>query len=160
MSADDDRSGSTRLLFHIALRSLCEGSDELLFLEEPIDRYMTEIELTDTSRAFTESYLASFREDLPEDASKAVLQDRVETGWLAWGRKMEVTRLSGWEEEAWVLDPTCEEGIKIFEGFMTSEGWWQQVSGNVEDGVMADLLLGCRSLGTRRPANISLRYAY
>lgn len=120
-------SGTTRMLFHVALRSLCEGSEERLFLEEPVDVFVSEIELTDTSADFTERYLAAFREPLPEDASKAILQDRLETGWLAWGRKMEVTRMSGWDEESWKIDPTCQPALEILQEAMSAPGWWQQV---------------------------------
>lgn len=118
----------TRLLFHVALRSLCEGSEERLFLEEPVDTFASELELTDTSSTFTEKYLAAFREALPEDETKAVLQDRVDTGWLAWGRKMEVTRLSGWEEEAWKVDPLCRPGLDLFGEYIQKEEWWKQIA--------------------------------
>nr|GFD60585.1 hypothetical protein [Tanacetum cinerariifolium] len=72
--------------------------------------------------------LKSFREPLPEDETKAVLQDRLQTGWLAWGKTMEVVRLTGWEERAWAIDPACQEGLKAFEEVISSEGWWQKVA--------------------------------
>ncbi|OCF42973.1 proteasome activator subunit 4 [Kwoniella heveanensis CBS 569] len=120
--------GTTRLLFHIALRSLCQGSEELLFLEEPIDVFTKEIELTDTTPSFTQKYLASFREPLPDDESQAVLQDRQETGWLAWGKKIEVTRLSGWDEESWVVEEGSKPGTELVQGMISAEGWWQSVA--------------------------------
>ncbi|WVQ63803.1 uncharacterized protein L199_001958 [Kwoniella botswanensis] len=120
--------GITRLLFHIALRSLCQGSEELLFLEEPIDVFSKEIELTDTSRAFTEKYLASFREPLPEDESQALLQDRQETGWLAWGKKLEVSRLSKWDEEIWECEAGSVPGKELIERIWKEEGWWKKVA--------------------------------
>nr|XP_019049698.1 proteasome activator subunit 4 [Kwoniella bestiolae CBS 10118]OCF28628.1 proteasome activator subunit 4 [Kwoniella bestiolae CBS 10118] len=120
--------GLTRLLFHIALRSLCQGSDELLFLEEPIDTFTKEIELTDTSRSFTENYLKSFREPLPSDESEALLQDRLETGWLAWGKKIEVSRLSRWDEEIWECEDGSKPGRDLIEGMWRKEGWWRKVA--------------------------------
>jgi len=89
---------------------------------------MSEVEITDPSADFTEKYLASFREDLPEDETKAVLQDRSQSGWLAWGKTMEVTRLTGWEETAWEIDQTCAEGLAIFKDVISSPEWWQKVS--------------------------------
>ncbi len=115
------------MLFHITLRSLCEGSEERLFLEEPVDAFASEMELSDTSEDFTKRYVAAFREPLPEDESKAVLQDRLDTGWLAWGRKMEVTHMSGWEEQAWKIDESCLPAIEIFEAAISDAAWWQQV---------------------------------
>ncbi|WVR08974.1 hypothetical protein IAU60_006033 [Kwoniella sp. DSM 27419] len=120
--------GTTRLLFHIALRSLCQGSDELLFLEEPIDIFTKEIELSDTSSDFTQKYLASFREPLPEDESKAILQDRQETGWLAWGKKLEVTRLSGWDEQSWHVEEPSKAGANLLHGLIEEAGWWQKIA--------------------------------
>ena len=121
-------SGFSRLAFYVALRSLCGGSEEKLFLQEPDDPLTKEIDLTDTSPAFTERYLASFREPLPKDESTVQLCDRSETGWLAWGRQMEVSRLSGWEEDTWVVDPTSKDGIEVFRKIISAEGWWQRVS--------------------------------
>ena len=115
------------MLFHVALRSLCEGSEERLFLQEPIDTFASEIELSDKSIDFTKRYLASFRADTLEDESRAVLQDRLDTGWLVWGTKMEVTRLPAWDEQAWKIDPTCQPGIQIFQVAISTPGWWQQV---------------------------------
>lgn len=115
------------MLFHVAIRSFCQGSEERLFLKEPADIFATEIELTDTSPAFTERYLASFREPLPDDQSTVRLQDRLETGWLVWGRQMELSRLPGWDEQAWSIDPGSQAGIAIFESVMSSPGFWQQV---------------------------------
>lgn len=88
---------------------------------------MSEIEITDASAGFTERYLASCRDSLPEDETKAVLQDRSQSGWLAWGKKMEVTRLTGWEEIAWEIDPTCAEGLGIFQEVISDPEWWQKV---------------------------------
>ena len=117
------------MLFIVALRSLCKESDERLFLEEPLDVFAKEVDLTDTSLDFTGRYLAAFREGLPEDESKAVLQDRLDTGWLAWGTRMEVTRLPGWDEQAWTADPACQPAVQIFEETISAPGWWQEVSG-------------------------------
>ncbi|KAK8843981.1 hypothetical protein IAR55_006774 [Kwoniella newhampshirensis] len=120
--------GTTRLLFHIALRSLCQGSEELLFLEEPIDAFTTELELKDTSPAFTGKYLASFKEPLPEDESKAVLQDRVQTGWLAWGKKIEVTRLSRWDEEIFPVEESSLPVKALISDIISRENWWQKIA--------------------------------
>jgi len=149
------------MMFLVALRSLCEGSEERLFLEEPIDRFVSEIELPDTSSDFTKRYLAAFREPLPEDASKALLQDRLDTGWLVWGKKMEVTRISGWDEEAWNLDPACQPAIEVFKESISSVDWWQQVCWMY----ISRLSWLIRSidrglLGARRRSDIPLRYPH
>jgi proteasome activator subunit 4 len=89
---------------------------------------MSEIEITDPSADFTQRYLQSFREDLPADETKAVLQDQSQSGWLAWGKTMEVTRLTGWEEIAWEIDETCAEGLAIFREAISSPEWWQTAS--------------------------------
>nr|XP_018259276.1 proteasome activator subunit 4 [Kwoniella dejecticola CBS 10117]OBR81434.1 proteasome activator subunit 4 [Kwoniella dejecticola CBS 10117] len=120
--------GITRLLFHIALRSLCQGSDELLFLEEPVDIFSKDIDLTDTSPEFTQKYLASFKDPLPQDESQALLQDRQETGWLAWGKKIEVSRLSGWDEISWTCEAPSQEGSNLIQSMMVEEGWWQKIA--------------------------------
>jgi proteasome activator subunit 4 len=116
------------MLFHVALRSLCEGDDRRLVLQEPIDKFTTEIELTDTSKAFTEQYLAAFRQPVPEKQETAMLQDRLDTGWLVWGKKMEVSRLSAWEEEGWTIDVGSMPAIKMLKDLKSQEGWWQKVS--------------------------------
>ena len=117
------------MLFIVALRSLCKGSEERLFLEEPLDVFASEIDLTDTSHDFTRRYLAAFREALPEDESKAVLHDRLDSGWLAWGTKMEVTRLAGWNEQAWEVDPACHPAVQIFQEHISGPDWWPKVGG-------------------------------
>lgn len=116
------------MLFHIALRSLCDGSEERLFLQEPIDPFAKTIPLPDTSAAFTRQYLNAFRSDLPEQEEQALLQDRVETGWLVWGKEMETSRLSGWNEQAWKIDESCRPGLDLIQGIMQQDGWWQKVS--------------------------------
>lgn len=135
------------MLFHVALRSLCEGSEERLFLEEPVDAFVSEIDLPDTSPEFTKRYLAAFREPLPEDESKAALQDRLDTGWLAWSSKMEVTRLPGWEEQAWETDSTCQPAIEIFETAISAAGWWQQVCDQYVRNHELSILQDRRTLG-------------
>ncbi|WRT69165.1 uncharacterized protein IL334_006149 [Kwoniella shivajii] len=120
-------AGVIRLLLQIALRSTCE-SDEAIYLEEPGDVTSREIELTDTSPAFTEKYLASFREPLPEDESEAVLQDRMQTGWLAWGRKLEVSRLSKWDEQIWQCEVASKPGMELISSIMEESYWWQEIA--------------------------------
>lgn len=119
------------MLFHIALRSLCEGSEERLYLQEPIDPFSKVIDLTDTSPAFTQQYLAAFRSELPELEETALLQDRLDTGWLAWGKTMEVSRLSGWDEMAWKIDQESLPGIDLIKEIISQDGWWQHVSGRL-----------------------------
>ncbi|WVQ81077.1 hypothetical protein IAT38_003199 [Cryptococcus sp. DSM 104549] len=119
--------GATRLLYQIAIRSLVNNSDELLFLEEPIDVYSRELELTDTSPEFTRRYLSSFREDF-EDESTVVLQDRLESGWLAWGKKIEVTRFTGWDEPRFPIEERCMPGVEMIEGIISRDGWWQELT--------------------------------
>lgn len=116
------------MLFHIALRSTCQGDEERLFLQEPVDEFSKEIELNDTSPAFTKQYLAAFRVALPEKAEEVMLQDRLDTGWLAWGKTMEVSRLAAWDEQAWKLEPGCLPGVEMLQGIIGQDGWWQKVS--------------------------------
>nr|XP_019009928.1 proteasome activator subunit 4 [Kwoniella pini CBS 10737]OCF48709.1 proteasome activator subunit 4 [Kwoniella pini CBS 10737] len=120
--------GVTRMLFHLALRSLCQGSEELLFLEEPIDIFTKDIELTETSPALTQKYLASFKEPLPQDETQALLQDRQDTGWLAWGKKIEVSRLSGWEELGWTCEIPSIEGKNLIEDMLAEKDWWAKLA--------------------------------
>lgn len=116
------------MLFHIALRSLCEGDDRRLVLQEPIDKYTTEIELNDTSPAFTQQYLAAFRQPVSEKQESTMLQDRLDSGWLVWGKTMEVSRLSGWDEQAWTIDPGCLPAMDMLKDMMNEGDWWQKVS--------------------------------
>ena len=120
--------GFTKLLFTITLRSFCAGSEERIFLEEPDDPWSSEIELKDTSPEFTAKYLTSFREPLPEDVTTVQLQDRLDTGWLAWGKTMEVCRMSGWDEKSFTLDPPCEPAAEVLRGILTQAGWWQNLA--------------------------------
>ncbi|ORY33092.1 putative membrane protein [Naematelia encephala] len=120
--------GTTRLLFQIVMRSLCLGDEARLFLEEPVDTFTTKIKLEDTSEAFTHSYLEAFRQPLPADESTATLQDCLDSGWLAWGREMEVTRLTAWEENAWTVDEGCQPAVKLFGNLVGQREWWQSIA--------------------------------
>lgn len=120
-------SGATRILFFIELRSLCP-EPEKLFLLEPNNPFGSEVELTDTSREFTERYLKSFRDPLPEDGTTVQLQDHMESGWLAWGKKLTVDRLAGWDEVTWTVDSASTESVQALSAIMGGEGWWQQVA--------------------------------
>ena len=131
-------SGTTRLLFHVALRSLCQGSDERLFLEEPVDKFVTEIPLTDTSASFTSTYLAQFREPVPKDETTMKLVDRLQSGWLAWGKTIEVSRMSGWDEQAWTLDQSCEPGLQTVREVVFALGFWEGVSDEIGNSLMLD----------------------
>lgn len=111
----------------MTLRSLCQGSEELLFLEEPIDEYSKEIPLEDTSPKFTKRYLTSFRET-PEDESKVVLQDRQQSGWLAWGHTLEVARFTGWDEPLFPVEEASLPGKEMIGKFINEESWWKRVS--------------------------------
>lgn len=127
-------SGLTKTMFNITLRSLCKDSEERLYLEEPIDPYAKEIELTDTSPAFTQQYLAAFRQPLPQDETQAMLQDRLDTGWLVWGKKMEVARLSGWEEEPWTYEAACKPAVDVIAEVMGQSDFWRVVSRSTMSG--------------------------
>lgn len=134
-------------MFNIVLRALCEGDEKLLFLEEPIDPQTSIVRLEDTSPAFTQKYLSSFREPLPEDESQAVLQDRIDTGWLAWGKEMEVSRMPRWDEQTWNPEPSCHAGMSIIEEAIKGKDFWQTVSSSfycISHGV------DCRSPTTGR----------
>ncbi|WVQ73567.1 hypothetical protein IAR50_003145 [Cryptococcus sp. DSM 104548] len=119
--------GVTRALFQMTLRSLCKGSDELLFLQEPVDDFTKEVPLTDTSPEFTERYLASFREPVT-DESETWLHDRVESGWLAWGKTLELTRFSGWDEPLFAIEEACWPARELVEKVISQEGWWGRLA--------------------------------
>ncbi|EIW66071.1 hypothetical protein TREMEDRAFT_35609 [Tremella mesenterica DSM 1558] len=119
--------GTTRLLFSLALRSLCPTPKQLL-LQEPLDALSKTIELTDTSEEFSKRYLSSFREPLPEDPTQAQLQDRTTTGWFVWGKTMEVVRLNGWEEQSWIIDPSSKEALEVVNEIVNKPGLWQSVA--------------------------------
>jgi proteasome activator subunit 4 len=140
-------------MFHIALRSLCDGDDKRLFLQEPIDPFASTIPLTDTTATFTRQYLDAFRSDVTEET--VILQDRLETGWLVWGKEMETSRLSGWDEQAWKIDERCRPGLDLIQSIMQQDGWWQQVS-----VTMNKLTSARQSLGTRRSAHLSLSQSH
>jgi hypothetical protein len=99
-----------------------------MFIEEAADPLGSTITLTDTSPEFTQKYLSSFREALPEDESKAVLQDRLDTGWLVWGREMEVSRMPAWDEIAMEMDEGCRPGVNLIEEATRGEAFWRSVS--------------------------------
>ena len=126
--------GTTKILYLAVFRYMCKiandldaDSEEQIFTQETSDPYSSKIELSDTSPAFTESYLQSFRQPLPEDHSKAVLQDRLDTGWLAWGKTMEVSRMTGWEEYEFYVDKACRPGIDEIAAVVESQEFWQTV---------------------------------
>jgi proteasome activator subunit 4 len=57
-----------------------------------------------------------------------MLQDRLDSGWLVWGKTMEVSRLAGWEEQAWKIDEGCLPATDMLKELMGQDGWWQKVS--------------------------------
>ena len=114
--------GFTKVLFLVALRSFCNGADEKIFLEEPDDPLTTEITI-DPSGDFTARYLAAFRSDSTEQ-----LQDRLDTGWLAWGKTMEVSRLTGWDEETFTVESGSKGAVEVFQSVMGGDKWWQGIA--------------------------------
>lgn len=127
----DRDSGTTKMLYQAVFRYMCKIADrpeERIFIQETSDPISSEIALNDTSPAFTQKYLESFREPLPEDQSKAVLQDRLSTGWLAWGKTIEVCRMTGWEEYDFYVDEECKPGIEQIRPIIESQEFWQTVS--------------------------------
>jgi proteasome activator subunit 4 len=118
------------MLYTVVMRHLCLTADkpeERLFLQEPYDPFTTEIELKDTSEAFVQQYFRSFREPPPEDGSQALMQDRSDTGWLVWGKTMELGRMTGPDEDAYCMDETSQEGVAIIKNVMTGPNFWQTV---------------------------------
>ncbi|WOO84927.1 Autophagy-related protein 22 [Vanrija pseudolonga] len=123
---DYGSAGLTRMLFQATVRTFSQESLERLFLQEPLDPFSRTLDLTkEVGPGFTEKYLASFRED-PSDAS--VLQDRVDTGWLAWGRTMEVSRFSGWDEDVFSLEPACKPAVDLVIQSINDPAWWKQLA--------------------------------
>lgn len=126
--------GTTKILYHAVFRYMCRlgntydgESEERIFTQETNDPYISEIEIPDTSSTFTESYLQSFRLPIPEDQTKAALVDRLGTGWLAWGKKMEVCRMTGWDEYEVYYDEDCKAGIDQISSIVETEGFWKTV---------------------------------
>ena len=115
-------AGFTKVLFLVALRSYCNGSDEKIFLEEPDDALTTEITIN-PSGDYTARYLAAFRSESTEQ-----LQDRLDTGWLAWGKTMEVSRLPGWDEDTFATEPKCKGVVDIFQSVIDGDKWWQGIA--------------------------------
>lgn len=139
----------TKMLYTVVMRHLCLTADrpeERLFLQEPYDPFTTEIELKDTSDAFVQQYFQSFKEPPPEDGSQALMQDRSDTGWLVWGKTMELGRMTGPDEDAYCMDETSIEGVSIIKDVMTGPTFWQTVSPQHETWLMS----GGRFLGSRR----------
>lgn len=117
--------GLTRMLFQATLRTFTQGSMERLFLQEPKDPFASKIDLTKQDAGFTERYLKAFREEPTEDS---VLQDRIDTGWLAWGREMEVTRFAKWDEQVFHLEEACKPAIDIVVAAVEKDEWWQKLA--------------------------------
>lgn len=159
-------SGTTKMLYQAVFRYLCrvdDLADERIFTQETTDPYSFEVELKDTSSTFTNSYLQSFREPLPEDQSKAMLQDRLSTGWLAWGKTLEVCRLTGPDEYDLYVHQDDLPGIEQIRPVIDKQEFWQTVSDcpYVRLGaVFADRLVDCRLLGTGRAAQPPLGDTY
>jgi proteasome activator subunit 4 len=121
----------TKMLYTVVMRYLCltvDKPEERLFLQEPSDPFTKTIELTDTSDAFLQSYFQSFKEPPPTDGSQAMMQDRSDTGWLVWGKTMEVSRMTGPDEDAFCMDETSTEGVAVIREVMTAPTFWQTVS--------------------------------
>jgi len=130
LSSADSRT-ITKMLYTVVMRHLCLTADkpeERLFLQEPFDPFTKTIDLTDTSDAFVQSYFQSFKEPPPKDGSQAMMQDRSDTGWLVWGKTMEVSRMTGPEEDAFCMDESSTEGVAIIREVMTGPTFWQTVS--------------------------------
>jgi proteasome activator subunit 4 len=89
---------------------------------------LREIDVSNPGPDFTQKWLSQFREPLPEDETQALLQDKLQSGWLAWGKTLEVSRLTGWEEQCWTIDPLSKDALNIIEGAMSAPGWWQKVA--------------------------------
>lgn len=119
------------MLYQAVFRYMCKTADkpdERIFTQETTDPQMYEIELTDTSPAFTKSYLEAFGQPLPEDETKAAVQDRLSTGWLAWGKKLEVSRMTGWNEFVHCVDDSDKPGIERIRPLIESADFWKKVS--------------------------------
>lgn len=122
---DYGMGGITRVLFQATHRSYTVGDRRRLMVQEPIDPLASEIDLTNMDDDFTAKYFASFREEPTEDS---VLQDRIETGWLCWGKTMEVSRFTKWDEQIFNLDPECKPGIDLIVQAASDSAWWKQLS--------------------------------
>lgn len=122
---------------------------------------MREVPISNPDADFTEKYLASFREPLPEDVSQVMLQDKLQTGWLAWGKKIDVYRFTGWDEEAWTIDTTSKDGLAIFEQVVSAEGWWQKVGRLLSCWYVGPAdRVGGRFLVSRRSEDVSFSDAH
>lgn len=138
---------------------IADRPEERIFIQETSDPFTSEIELGDTSPEFTQRYLESFRDPLPEDQSKAALQDRLSTGWLAWGKTMEVSRMTGWDEYEFFVDDDCKPGVEQIKPIIESQEFWQTVCGIMTSSASADDV-DCRLLGSRGAAQPSVGNSY
>lgn len=119
-----------KILLETLIRTICRGEEERLFLKEPFDPYEVEIELTDTSSSFTEKYLDSFRNDLPDDKSgkEIVLQDSSESGWLAWGKTLRGARFRGWDEPEFPIDADSQPSVDIVAEVIRDKLFWRKLA--------------------------------
>lgn len=123
---DYGSAGLTRMLFQATVRSFSVDSPERLFLQEPFDPFATVLDLTkEMTPDFTTNYLQAFRED-PKPNS--VLQDRIDSGWLCWGRKMEVSRFSGWDETVFDLEAACKPAVGSVDAAIADPAWWKMLA--------------------------------
>jgi proteasome activator subunit 4 len=113
---DYGSAGLTRMLFQ----------PERLFLQEPFDPFTSTLDLTkEEFPAFTEKYLKAFGEEPGPDS---VLQDRLDTGWLCWGRTMEVSRFSGWDEQSFNLEPESKPAVDQLIAAVNDADWWKKLA--------------------------------
>lgn len=124
---DYGQCGLTRLMFDAMQRSYTKGSPERLFLQEPFDPLVRKIDISKEGPDFTDRYLKMFREE-PSDES--MLQDRVDTGWLVWGKEMEVARFAKWDEQIFELEEGCKSAMQLLFDACASDEWWQKLSGH------------------------------
>ncbi|KAL7421289.1 Proteasome activator BLM10 [Cryptotrichosporon argae] len=122
---DYGTAGVTRMLFQATLRSFCHGSPLKLFLQEPNDPFTSEIKLDNPDAEFTNRYLAGFRSEADETTP---LYDRLESGWLAWGTKLETARFSDWDEEALVVEPDSRPAVELIDADISDDAWWRQLA--------------------------------
>jgi proteasome activator subunit 4 len=125
------RLATTRLLYLIKLRTLCQGSEEALFLQNgknPLKRSIRPEVLGDN---FTKNYLDSFRIPVDDKSEEDQwMQDKSSAGWLCWGENIIQSRLAKWDENPFQWESDSSEAIEAMRKYVDDPAWWKSVAEN------------------------------
>lgn len=120
-------AGVNRVLFQATMRTFCQGDYRRLLEQNPVDPFVSTVDLTTITDGpgYFKEYIASF---LEEPSEESVLHDRPGTGWLCWGKEMEVSRFSKWDEQIWHLEPACQPAMEAVITAVADPEWWKKLS--------------------------------